>query len=103
MMIDRLSIESPSGLGGKPIKQEDETMTLYQDEHLQVSAFKNGPDVDANYITMVSQAAYDSPDRTPYEYWFTIGTYKTLKTAARQAQKKLAAHGYNINIQEATA
>lgn len=76
-------------------------MTLYQDEHICVNAFQNG--VDGDYITMVNQAADDSPDRVPYEYWFTIGTYKTLKTAAKFAQKKLAAHGYNICIQEASA
>ena len=31
-------------------------------------------------------------------YWFTVGTYKTLKTAIRQAIKKMAAHGKELAI-----
>ena len=31
------------------------------------------------------------------EYWFTIGWYKSEKTAIRASIKKLAKHGYELN------
>lgn len=31
------------------------------------------------------------------EYWFTIGTYKSLKNAKRAAKKQLGDHGYTFD------
>lgn len=31
-------------------------------------------------------------------YWFTIGTYKSMKTAIRWAIKKMAAHNKELNV-----
>ena len=32
------------------------------------------------------------------EYWFTIGWYQTEKNALRAAGRRLADHGYTLNI-----
>lgn len=31
-------------------------------------------------------------------YWFTIGTYKTMKNAIRFAAKKMAMHGHELQM-----
>ena len=32
------------------------------------------------------------------EFWFTVGSYKTLKGAKRSAVRKMADHGYKVDM-----
>ena len=62
-----------------------------------VQFIENGGRSD-KIITIAYLREFDSETMSDTSYWFTIGTYKTMKTAIRQASKKLQAHNMELAI-----
>ena len=62
-----------------------------------VDFIRNGGRED-DIIAMACQNGFDSETMSNRSYWFTIGHYKSEKTAIRQAIKKMAAHNIELAI-----
>lgn len=62
-------------------------------ESKSVTFFRNGGKDDC-IIAMAKEHG---------EYWFTIGTYKSLKNAKRAAIKQMGVHGYTFDEKEMNA
>ena len=60
-----------------------------------VTIIRNGRDGD--FMAIANQNCFDSETMSDTSYWFTIGrSYKTEKSAIRQAVKKMAQYGYEL-------
>jgi len=60
-----------------------------------VQLIKNGGRED-DIIAIAVQNSFDSETMSNTSYWFTVGHYKSEKTAIRQSAKKLAQYGYEL-------
>jgi hypothetical protein len=75
-------------------------MTLYKDETLLVEAIpQSKDDLTLGYCVFVSSKNVGDGYGN-YAYWFAVGkkSYKTLKAAAKYAQKALSDLGHEITI-----
>jgi hypothetical protein len=76
-------------------------MILYKDEKLMIEAIpQSTTDLTSGYRVFVSSKGVGN-GYGDYEYWFMVGkkSYKTLKTAAKYAQKALKDLGHEITIE----
>jgi hypothetical protein len=62
-----------------------------------VQFFENGGHSDP-IIAIAYLNSFDSETMSNTSYWFTIGTYKTMKNAIRQAAKKMQLHNKELAI-----
>jgi hypothetical protein len=62
-----------------------------------VQFIENGGHSD-QIITIAYLNSFDSETMSSTSYWFTIGTYKTMKNAIRQAAKKMQRHSMELAI-----
>lgn len=63
---------------------------------IAVRFFTNGGDKNDIFVNALEM----NTDNGRYEYWFTIGEYKTLAGAKRAAAKKMAKFGYTVNAKQ---
>lgn len=68
-------------------------ITCNNSKNKSVTFMRNGGRADQ---IMVFANQYDSYEGR-FEYWFTVGTYKTLKNAKRAAQKQFGNLGYTFD------
>lgn len=54
--------------------------------------------VDGQGSIMAVAVLNDGQSYGGSSYWFTIGTYKTMKSAIRYSAKRLQRHGYELEI-----
>lgn len=59
-----------------------------------VTFWRNGGRADE--VMVFANQIYDGQS----EYWFTIGTYKSLKNAKRGAVREMGKHGYTFDPKE---
>ena len=61
-----------------------------------VNLFKNGG-ADDDIIALAEQKTGSNASGEPrYEFWFSIGNYKSEKIAVRQSVKKMRRHGIEL-------
>ena len=62
--------------------------------------FSTDADGERIYVTAFMDSGNDRDYMGNWEYWFTIGTYKTLSGAKRAAIKAMERMGYTLNEDE---
>ena len=60
-----------------------------------VDLIKNGGH-DDDIIAVACSNSFDSETMSNSSYWFTIGYYKSINMAIKQARKKMAAHNIEL-------
>ena len=49
-------------------------------------------------LTIANQVGFDFETMSNESYWFTVGTYRTMKTAIRWAVKKMEEHNIQLAV-----